>query len=223
VHHYETLLKVVIGSQLYGYDTEDSDKDYRSVHIIPLADRLHPLGFKRLYKEEDKVQKIENLDLEFSEFVKKLWESDINAWETLFSHDVVVDSRSAQLLRDCSSLFLREDGLQTAAYKMGSYFIEKAAENPKHPKAAKHAVHAYKTALFVYNVLEHEEYPTKLFVDELQLLRDMRKGYANKAYDFTEIVQRKLADVFEHPVSSKREVMSDGALTYVMEEYIQRA
>ena len=83
------ITKVVVGSRLHGTNTEDSDWDYRGIHISPLKDVLSP------FKKQKNTSWIEgeedNTSYELAEFCKLATKGNATILEVFFS-DMIIDS-----------------------------------------------------------------------------------------------------------------------------------
>lgn len=94
----KVLTKVVVGSRLHGLHREDSDWDYRGIHIHPLKDVLSP--FKKI-KNTDWIEgDNDNTSYELSEFCKDATRGNATILEVIFSDYIVETSPTADILRE---------------------------------------------------------------------------------------------------------------------------
>lgn len=92
------LTKVVVGSRLHGTDTEDSDWDYRGIHISPLKDVLSP--FKSLSNTSWIEGDVDNTSYELADFCKQATHGNATILEVFFSNQVVETSHGADVMRE---------------------------------------------------------------------------------------------------------------------------
>ena len=93
----KVLTKVVVGSRLHGLANEDSDWDYRGIHISPLEDILSP------FKKNKNTSWIEgdedNTSYELAEFCKMATKGNATILEVFFSNQIIDSSPIADEMR----------------------------------------------------------------------------------------------------------------------------
>ena len=78
------LFRTLVGSRLYGLHTEDSDHDYRAVHMTPLGDVLLGTGGdKNTHTQDDEGNDVTSYELRH--FVKLVMGGNPTMMEMLFS------------------------------------------------------------------------------------------------------------------------------------------
>lgn len=91
------LTKVVVGSRLHGLHTENSDWDYRGIHIHPLREKLSPF---RTLKNTTWIEGDEdNTSYELADFCKLATKGNATILEVFFSDQVVESSPLADEMR----------------------------------------------------------------------------------------------------------------------------
>jgi uncharacterized protein len=91
------LTKVLVGSRLHGLNNEQSDYDYRGIHIHDLKDVLSP--FKTL-KNTDWIEgDIDNTSYELADFCKAATHGNATVLEVFFSNEIVETTPTADLMR----------------------------------------------------------------------------------------------------------------------------
>lgn len=83
----KVLASVVVGSRLHGTNREDSDWDYRGIHIHPIEDVLSP--FKKLKNTSWIEGDEDNTSYELAEFCKLATQGNATILEVLFSDQVI--------------------------------------------------------------------------------------------------------------------------------------
>lgn len=92
------LTKVLVGSRLHGTHTEESDFDYRGVHISPLRNVLSPF---RTQKNTTWIEGDEdNTSYELADFCKQATKGNATILEVFFSDKIIETSPVADEMRD---------------------------------------------------------------------------------------------------------------------------
>jgi uncharacterized protein len=91
------LTKVLVGSRLHGLGNEDSDYDWRGIHITPLRFKLSPFrkNTDTIWIEGDQ----DNTSYELDQFCKLLTKGNATALEVLFSDQIKETSPQADQMR----------------------------------------------------------------------------------------------------------------------------
>ena len=91
------LTKVVVGSRLHGTSTQESDWDYRGIHISALRDVLSP------FKKQKNTTWIEgdedNTSYELAEFCKLATKGNATILEVFFSDQIIDTTKEADEMR----------------------------------------------------------------------------------------------------------------------------
>lgn len=93
----EILTKVLVGSRLHGLNTEQSDYDYRGIHIYPLKEVLSP--FKTLKNTNWIEGDVDNTSYELADFCKQAIHGNCTILEVFFSNQIVETTPLADELR----------------------------------------------------------------------------------------------------------------------------
>ena len=117
----KVLTKVVVGSRLHGLANEQSDWDYRGIHIHPLKDVLSP--FKRVKSTSWIEGDEDNTSYELAEFCKNATYGNATILEVLFSNQVIESSPTADILRHEWRRFMDTDKfvLASRGYAQSQY------------------------------------------------------------------------------------------------------
>lgn len=91
------LTKVLVGSRLHGLNTEQSDYDYRGIHIYDLKDKLSP--FKTLKNTSWIEGNVDDTSYELADFAKLATHGNATILEVFFSDHVVETSPVADEMR----------------------------------------------------------------------------------------------------------------------------
>jgi len=92
------ITKVVVGSRLHNLHTEDSDWDFRGVHMHPIKDMLSP--FKTLKNTTWIEGDEDNTSYELSDFCKSAVHGNATILEVFFSDQVISTSPIAEEFRE---------------------------------------------------------------------------------------------------------------------------
>lgn len=98
------ITKVLVGSRLHGLHTEDSDYDWRGIHINPLKSVLSP--FKTLKNTTWIEGDEDNTSYELADFCKQAVHGNATILEVFFSDKVQETSVIADKMRDNWSKFM---------------------------------------------------------------------------------------------------------------------
>jgi predicted nucleotidyltransferase len=94
----KVLTKVVVGSRLHGLNREDSDWDYRGIHIHPLKDVLSPFSKQ---KNTDWIEGDEdNTSYELADFCKNATKGNATILEVFFSDQIIETTPIADTMRE---------------------------------------------------------------------------------------------------------------------------
>ena len=103
----KTITKVLVGSRLHGLNTEDSDYDYRGIHIHELRDVLSP--FKTLKNTSWIEGDVDNTSYELADFCKQATHGNATILEVFFSNKIVETSLLADKMRANWQKFIDTD------------------------------------------------------------------------------------------------------------------
>ena len=219
-------LTSIVGSVLYGYDDPKSDVDVKGVFTLPLEQRLSPLGFQSTRTEKEYAFgvpptpniKYEIRMLEFSEFLKKLWQADLNTWETLYSTRVLEEDSEMQHFRyNVSETFCRPNLLRERAFKMATYHHMKALED----NDGKKAVHALKSLWLTIGVLTKGfDYTQRMDGDILWSIRHVFDSFKVTFETDYEILTKALEDI---KLPKDQTQLNEKHLEYVRSVYVKES
>jgi predicted nucleotidyltransferase len=101
------ITKVVVGSRLHGLANEDSDWDFRGIHMHKLCDVISP--FKKLKNTSWIEGDEDNTSYELADFCKQAVHGNATILEVFFSNQIKEDSRIAQVMRENWKEFIDTD------------------------------------------------------------------------------------------------------------------
>jgi predicted nucleotidyltransferase len=107
------LTKVVVGSRLHGLESENSDWDYRGIHIYPLKDTLSP--FKKLKNTHWLEDNDDDTSYELRDFCKLATKGNATILEVFFSNNIIATSPTADTLRRNWRKFIDTDNFVAAS------------------------------------------------------------------------------------------------------------
>jgi predicted nucleotidyltransferase len=121
----KVITKVVVGSRLHGLNNEDSDWDYRGIHMYSLKDTLSP--FKKL-KNTDWVEgETDNTSYELAEFCKNATQGNATILEVFFSTKVEDTTPIADEMRANWKKFIDTDRFVMASRGYAANQLNKMA------------------------------------------------------------------------------------------------
>lgn len=86
----QVIHKCIVGSRLHGTATEDSDWDFRGIHISPLSEYISP--FRKVKNTSWIEGDIDNTSYELAPFCKDLTKGNATLLEVLFSGKIIQSS-----------------------------------------------------------------------------------------------------------------------------------
>lgn len=86
----KVIHKCVVGSRLHGTNTEDSDWDFRGIHMSPLVEHLSP--FKKVKNTSWIEGDVDNTSYELASFAKDVTSGNATLLEVLFSGMILESS-----------------------------------------------------------------------------------------------------------------------------------
>lgn len=109
----EQIAKVVVGSRLHGLDNENSDWDYRGIHMHALQDVLSP--FKTLKNTSWIEGDEDNTSYELADFCKSAVKGNATILEVFFSDKIESTSPIHQEMKENWSKFMDTDAFVMAS------------------------------------------------------------------------------------------------------------
>jgi len=198
--------------------------DIKEVYTVDLRERLNPLGYRENHKGTSEIGYYHSDDQEFplgtkqeisgtelSPFLKHLWNGDINAWETLMSHRILVHTHIHQAVKDNRGLFFRPNVLRKKVLGMARIFADKAVAESN----GKAAAHTLKSLYLLCGLIEGDERPTEFYARETELIQAVRRQYTKYDRDFLEAVSQLRTRIEAYSVDSDKEEMGRGTLYFI--------
>lgn len=120
-----TITKVVVGSRLHGLASENSDWDYRGIHMYSLKDTLSP--FKKLKNTNWLEGDEDNTSYELAEFCKNATQGNATILEVFFSDQIIETTPIAGEMRANWKKFIDTDRFVMASRGYASNQLNKMA------------------------------------------------------------------------------------------------
>lgn len=117
------LTKVLVGSRLHGLHNDQSDYDYRGIHISPLKDVLSP--FKKVSNTNWIEGDVDNTSYELADFCKQATSGNATILEVFFSNEVIETSPIAEKMRKNWQKFIDTDRVVMASRGYASNQLNK--------------------------------------------------------------------------------------------------
>jgi predicted nucleotidyltransferase len=117
------ITKVLVGSRLHGLHNENSDYDYRGIHMHPLKEVLSP--FKTLKNTSWIEGDVDNTSYELADFCKQATHGNATILEVFFSDQIINDSDIAQTMRANWQKFIDTDRFVMASRGYASNQLNK--------------------------------------------------------------------------------------------------
>lgn len=198
----KVLTKVVVGSRLHGLNNEDSDWDYRGIHIHPLKDVLSP--FKKIKNTSWIEGDEDNTSYELADFAKNATYGNATILEIFFSNQVVDTSPTADVLRDNWQKFMDTDKFVLASRRYAQSQYNKMSLFKPDNRTPKFAVAYLRVLWQCAKFLETNEFHCQ--IDEPDVRAYLYKLKYTKPEDFGDLgteltenfinMQRRVTDAY---------------------------
>jgi len=109
----KTVTEVLVGSRLHNLHREDSDYDWRGIHINPIKAILSP--FKKTKNTSWIEGDVDSTSYELVDFCKQATHGNATILEVFFSNEIKVDSEIAKEMRDNWKMFIDTDKFVAAS------------------------------------------------------------------------------------------------------------
>ena len=109
----DVIHKCVVGSRLHGTATENSDWDFRGIHISPLVEHISP--FKKVKNTSWIEDDVDNTSYELASFCKDITKGNATLLEVLFSSQVIKSSDISLEMIDNWKMFFNTDNFIKAS------------------------------------------------------------------------------------------------------------
>lgn len=109
----KTIARVTVGSRLHDTHREDSDWDYRGIHLHPLRDKLSP--YKTLKNTSWIEGDVDNTSYELADFCKLASMGNATALEIFFSDKIIETSPIHQEMKDSWQKFMNAEKFLSAS------------------------------------------------------------------------------------------------------------
>jgi predicted nucleotidyltransferase len=117
------ITKVLVGSRLHGLANEQSDYDYRGIHMHELKDVLSP--FKTLKNTSWIEGDVDNTSYELADFCKQATHGNATILEVFFSNEIIETSPIADKMRANWHKFIDTDKVVMASRGYASNQLNK--------------------------------------------------------------------------------------------------
>lgn len=117
------LTKVLVGSRLHGLHNEESDYDFRGVHISPLKVVLSP--FRKVSNTNWIEGDVDNTSYELADFCKEATKGSATTLEVFFSNEIIETSPIAEKMRLNWKKFIDTDKVVMASRGYASNQLNK--------------------------------------------------------------------------------------------------
>lgn len=117
------LTKVLVGSRLHGLHNEQSDYDYRGIHISPLKDVLSP--FTKTPNTTWIEGDVDNTSYELADFCKQATSGNATILEVFFSNEIIETTPIADKMRANWQKFIDTDKVVMASRGYASNQLNK--------------------------------------------------------------------------------------------------
>jgi len=117
------ITKVLVGSRLHGLHNDQSDYDYRGIHITPLKDVLSP--FKTTSNTSWIEGDVDNTSYELADFCKQATHGNATILEVFFSNKIEATSPTARVMRTNWTKFIDTDKVVMASRGYASNQLNK--------------------------------------------------------------------------------------------------
>jgi predicted nucleotidyltransferase len=216
------LTKVVVGSRLHGLHNENSDYDYRGIHIHPLIDVLSP--FKQT-KNTDWIEGDEdNTSFELADFCKSATRGNATILEVFFSDYIVETSPIADELRANYRKFFDTDAFVMASRGYAHNQYNKMQLFEPDARTPKFAIAYLRVLWQCAEMLENGTFPCR--IDDPDLKQFMLRLKSTHPESFTPLIpelterfmamQQRVTDAYAKAEKIKPEIKW-------IEEFIYRA
>lgn len=119
----QVITKVLVGSRLHGLHNEQSDYDYRGIHIYSLKEVLSP--FKTLKNTSWIEGDVDNTSYELADFCKQATHGNATILEVFFSNEIMETTPVADELRANWRKFIDTDRVVMASRGYASNQLNK--------------------------------------------------------------------------------------------------
>jgi len=119
----QVITEVLVGSRLHGLANDQSDYDYRGVHMYPLRDVLSP--FKTLKNTSWIEGDVDNTSYELADFCKQATHGNATILEVFFSNEIKQTSPIAEKMRANWQRFIDTDRVVMASRGYASNQLNK--------------------------------------------------------------------------------------------------
>jgi len=119
----QIITRVLVGSRLHGLNNEQSDYDYRGIHMYPLKEVLSP--FKALKNTSWIEGDVDDTSYELADFCKQATHGNATILEVFFSNQIIESSTIANDMRANWQKFIDTDKFVMASRGYASNQLNK--------------------------------------------------------------------------------------------------
>lgn len=203
------LAKVLVGSRLHGLHNEQSDYDYRGIHITPLKEVLSP--FKTIKNTSWIEGDVDNTSYELDDFCKQATHGNATILEVFFSNEIVETSSVHKKMQENWQKFIDTDKVVMASRGYASNQLNKmqlfddiGVKDQR--RTSKFAIAYCRVLWQCSDFLRTGEFPCQITEPELkEFLLKLKSGWSDDYIpECTERFAKLQADVTENWKTAKK-------------------
>lgn len=191
----KTVLKSLVGSRAHDLHTEESDYDYRAVHLIPTSE-IMSLGHK--YSATSWIEgKVDETSYEIGHFLQLCTKANPSVLEVLLADQVQEETQYAKEMRDLLPFMFNPNDAFNAFAGYSKNQQKKMLEDHL-ARRLKYGVAYLRTAYNLVSLFQTGTFSLRVEGEKKSTLIDMKKGKFSDG---------KIIDLAEEQISIARELL----------------